>query len=143
MRLYSALAALFLISFSAHGLVSPQSQSLSHGASRLEIVLEKKAKESWQAVDPGTVFLQNDLLRFRVTANFSGYLYVLNHGTSGDYTLLFPRAETGQENRIEANRSTNVPATEGSFRITGPPGHEVVYWLVSPVELSSERVQSE
>jgi len=143
MRLCSALVALLLIPFSVHGLVSPQSQSLSHGASRLEIVLEKKANESWQTVDPGTVFLQNDLLRFRVTTNFSGYLYVLNHGTSGDYTLLFPSAETGQENRVEADRTTNVPATEGSFRITGPPGHEVVYWLVSPVELSPEKIQSE
>lgn len=143
MRLCSALAALLLIPFSAERMVLAQSQSLAQGASRLEIVLEKKAKERWETVDPGTVFLQNDLLRFRVTVNFSGYLYVLNYGTSGEYTLLFPRAETGQENRIEANRSTHVPATEGSFRITGPPGHEVVYWLVSPVELSSDKIQSE
>lgn len=142
MPLCSVLAALLFIPFSAHVVVA-QSQSLSQGASRLEIVLEKKNKEGWQTVDPGTVFLQNDLLRFRVTANFNGYLYVLNHGTSGEYTLLFPRDETGHENRIEASRSTNVPATEGSFRITGPPGHEVVYWLISPVELSSDKIQSD
>jgi Domain of unknown function (DUF4384) len=143
MRFCSALPVLLLACLAADRLALSQSQTLSHGASRLEIVLEKKTKERWKTMDPGTVFLQNDLLRFRVTANFNGYLYVLNHGTSGEYTLLFPRAETGQGNRIEAGRSTNVPATEGSFRITGPPGHEVVYWLVSPVELSSDQVQSE
>jgi hypothetical protein len=143
MRLCCILAAVLFIPVLADRSGLAQSQSLSQGASRLEIVLEKKIKGRWQTVDPGTVFLQNDLLRFRVTTNFSGYLYVLNHGTSGDYTLLFPRDETGQDNRIEANRGTHVPATEGSFRITGPPGHEVVYWLVSPVELSSDKIQSE
>jgi len=143
MLLRSAIAVLFLIQLAAEPPVLAQSQSLAQGPSRLEIWLEKKTKGRWQPADPGTVFLQDDLLRFRVTTNFSGYLYVLNHGTSGEYTLLFPRAETGQENRIEAGNKTNVPATEGSFRITGPPGHEVVYWLVSPIELSSEKIQSE
>ena len=142
MRLRSLLL-LLLIHTSTRDLASAQTQSLSQGPNRLEIVLEKKTKETWQKVDPGVVFVQNDLLRFRLKANFSGYLYVLNHGTSGEYTLLFPATETGQENRIEAGRNINVPATEGAFRITGPPGHEVVYWLVSPIELSSDKISSE
>ena len=37
---------------------------------------------------------------------------------------------------IEASREYLVPATEGAFRITGPGGHEIVYWMVSPVELA-------
>jgi hypothetical protein len=28
-----------------------------------------------------------------------------------------------------------VPSTQGSFWITGPAGHDIVYWLVSPIEL--------
>jgi len=142
MRLRSAFVALLLLS-SSNAKALAQGQSLSQGSRRLEIVLEKKDNGKWQMVDPGTVFLQDDLLRFRITANSNGYLYVLNHGTSGDYTLLFPGNETGQENRIQAGRSTNVPATEGAFRISGPPGHEVVYWLVSPVELSADKISSE
>ncbi|MEW5979670.1 MAG: DUF4384 domain-containing protein [Acidobacteriota bacterium] len=121
----------------------PQGQTLSQNGNRIEIRLERKEGQTWRQVDPGLVFLQNDLIRFRVKANFSGYLYVLNHGTSGEYSLLFPSAGAGRENKIDQDIDYAVPATEGSFRITGPAGHEVVYWVVSPVKLSQETVQSE
>ena len=29
-----------------------------------------------------------------------------------------------------------MPATSEVFRIAGPPGHEITYWLVSPVRLN-------
>jgi hypothetical protein len=115
-----------------------QKQSLSQGPQRLEIVLEKREDRNWRAVDPGWVFEQNDRVRFRARANFDGYLYVMNRSTSGRYSLLFPGEETGRKNQIEAGREYLVPATEGWFRIAGPAGHEIVYWLVSPVELQGE-----
>ena len=86
-------------------------------------------------MDPGLVLAQNDRVRFRFRTNFEGYLYVLNHSTSGKYEQLFPREETGVNNRIAAGQDYNVPATEALFRIAGPPGSEIVYWLVSPVAL--------
>ncbi len=101
---------------------------------RLEITLEKQEKGQWRKVDPGLVLEQGDKVRFRASANFAGYLYVMNRATSGDYSLLFPREDTGRANRIEQGREYLVPATEGHFSIAGPPGHEIVYWLVSPVE---------
>jgi hypothetical protein len=60
----------------------------------------------------------------------------MNHGTSGNYSLLFPRDETGRENRIESGKEYRIPATEAWFRIDGPPGHDIVYWLVSPLPLA-------
>lgn len=138
----TVLTAVALFALAA-ALALCQTQTLSHNDSRIEIRLERKQGKDWVAVAPGLVFLQNDLIRFTVKTNFSGYLYVLNHGTSGEYTLLFPAPETGRENKIEAQKSYAVPATEGSFRITGPAGHEVVYWLVSPVELKPEEVRPE
>ncbi len=105
---------------------------------RLEIILEKQEGGAWKRVDPGLVFEQNDRVRFRIHPNFDGYLYVMNQSTSGRYTLLFPSDEAGRKNRIEAGKEYLVPATQGWFRITGPPGHEIVYWMVSPVELKSE-----
>ena len=30
------------------------------------------------------------------------------------------------------------PATQGAFRVTGPPGQEIVYWLISPVEMKKD-----
>ena len=59
----------------------------------------------------------------------------MNHGTAGTYELLFPRTDTGSDNRIEAGKEYVVPATQGWFRIAGPAGQDLMYWLVSPVEM--------
>jgi hypothetical protein len=97
---------------------------------------------SAQSMDPQRVTLQVDRQEsgawhaFRVHANFSGYLYVMNHGTSGSYQLLFPRSDTGSDNRIEAGKEYVVPAAQGWFAVSGPAGYDTVYWMVSPVELT-------
>ena len=59
----------------------------------------------------------------------------MNHGTAGSYELLFPRSDTGGDNRVEAAKEYVVPASQGWFKVSGPAGQDVIYWLVSPVEL--------
>jgi hypothetical protein len=103
---------------------------------KMEITLERMAGSEWRTVDPGLVLDSGDRVRFRFRGNFDGYLYVMNYGTSGSYTLLFPREETGENNRVASGKEYLVPATEAWFRIAGPPGHDTVYWLVSPIELN-------
>ena len=103
---------------------------------RMEVTLERQEGDAWKTVDPGFVFDKGDRVRFRFRANFDGYLYVMNYGTSGKHSLLFPREETGRDNRIAAGKEYRIPATEAWFRIDGPPGHDVVYWLVSPLALA-------
>jgi hypothetical protein len=103
----------------------------------MEITLERREQAGWLAIDPGLILESNDRVRFRFRANFDGYLYVMNKGTSGSYELLFPREETGRENRIESGREYRIPATQAWFRIAGPPGHDIVYWLVTPLALES------
>jgi Domain of unknown function (DUF4384) len=122
-------------------LLHSQTKLLSQGEHHLELTLELKNGSSWRAVDPGLVFQQDDHVRFRVRANFEGYLYVMNQSTSGNYATLFPTEETGQANKIAADKDYLVPATEGWFRITGPPGQETVYWLVSPSQLPDQGSQ--
>ena len=112
-----------------------QSGSQPDGPHRMEILLERMNGPQWIKVDPRLVFAQNDRVRFRFRANFSGYLYVMDRTTSGKYEQLFPRDETGQDNRIAAGKDYLIPATDTVFRIAGPPGQEIIYWLVSPVEL--------
>lgn len=102
---------------------------------RMEITLERQQDSRWVVIDPGLVLENGDRVRFRFRASFDGYLYVMNQGTSGKYDLLFPRQETGEDNKIEAGKEYRIPATEAWFRIAGPPGHDIVYWLVTPVEL--------
>ena len=115
--------------------------SSQQGPYRMEIVLERRDAGAWHAVDPGLVLEQNDRVRFRFHTNFDGYLYVMNQSTSGTYAMLFPSEQTGRENRITAGKDYLVPATQTLFRIAGPPGHEVVYWMVTPAELRTEEEQ--
>ena len=102
---------------------------------RIRLTVEREDASGWRAMNPATVFAPNERLRFRLTTNFSGFLYVMNQGTAGTYELLFPRTDTGSDNRVEAGKEYVVPATEGWFRVGGPAGQDMMYWLVSPVEL--------
>jgi Domain of unknown function (DUF4384) len=113
----------------------PAQTNPQQGPYRMEISLERREAGAWHPVDPGLVLEQNDRVRFRFHTNFNGYLYVMNQSTSGGYSMLFPGEDTGRENQIRAGKDYTVPATATLFRITGPPGHEIVYWMVTPAEL--------
>jgi hypothetical protein len=105
---------------------------------RVRVTVERQEASGWRAVNPALVFGAGDKLRFRVFSSFAGYLYVMNQGTSGNYELLFPRSDTGADNKIEAAKEYIVPASQGYFKISGPPGQDIVYWLVSPVDLGRQ-----
>jgi len=130
-RVVQASWPVLLLSFVAF----PQSRTITHHGHRIELQLERLDAGGWHTVDPGLVLAQGDRVRFRFHTNFDGYLYVTNQSTSGKYEQLFPRAETGQDNRIQKDTEYRVPATDTVFRIAGPAGYETVYWLVSPTRI--------
>lgn len=127
-----ALSAVCLITLHAYA----QSSTLSKGPHRMELILEKLQSGKWSSIAPGQVLNPNDNVRFRFKTNFSGYLYVMDLGTSGTYSRLFPSADAGEQNKIEAGKEYLIPATEGAFRIAGPPGHDILTWMVTPVALA-------
>jgi len=103
----------------------------------MEIVLERAAGGgAWRAVDPSLVLAANDRIRFRFRTNFEGYLYVTNQGTSGRYQQLFPSAEAGGDNHVRAGQEYLLPTAKADFRVSGPPGMDIVYWLVSPARMA-------
>ena len=112
-----------------------QSKISQQGAHRMEITLERYESGTWKTIDPNLVLDKNDKIRFKFKANFSGFLYVTNQSTSSTSSLLFPRVDTGSNNRIAANREYVVPTTKGAFRVDGPAGYDVVAWMISPVAL--------
>lgn len=120
-----------------------QTQSPGQAGHRMEITVQRLENGVWKLVDPGLVFDRNDRVRFRYRANFAGYLYVVNRSTSGKVEQLFPGEETGQDNRITAGKEYTIPATDTIFRIAGPAGHELIYWLASPVELTKDSAKLE
>ena len=102
---------------------------------RMVIHVELRDGKQWKSVDPATIFDSGAQVRFRMKANFAGYLYVMNQGTSGDYSMLFPSEDAGLRNKVQPDVEYIVPVT-GAFRVTGPPGQDTVYWMVTPVELA-------
>ncbi|MBI3208237.1 MAG: DUF4384 domain-containing protein [Candidatus Solibacter usitatus] len=127
------LAALAAPAFSA------QTKSMSQGPHKMEMTLERKVGNAWRVVDPGTIFSNGDLVRFRFKANFAGNLYVMNQGTGGTYSQLFPREDTGLANRVQSGKEYVIPSTDGSFRIEGPAGHDIIYWVIHPGAASETR----
>ena len=113
-------------------LMSPIAFGQSSQPFRMEILLEKEDHGKAAVVEPGHVFQSGDRVRFRFTPNFNGTLFVMDKGTSGSYTMLFPKQDTGTNDKLESGKSYLLPATDqGWFRITGPAGYDVVYFVVS------------
>lgn len=111
--------------------------------SLISIMLEKKSGDTVQTVDSGHVFDSGDTVRFHLKPSVDGYLYVLDLNTSGKYDVLFPRAETGNDNRIEHGHDYLMPATnDGWFEVTGPAGHEKLYFVLSPIALTMGQIQN-
>ena len=119
-----------------------QPKRITRGGQWMEITLERIEDGAARTVDPGLVLNPGDLVRFRLRNNFDGYLYVINYGTSGTRALLFPREETGRKNRLTAGTEYSVPSTGATFQVAGPSGHDIVYWLVSPVPLAGDPLAS-
>lgn len=111
------ISALFVCAAIAPG----QTKSAATGPQRLEITLERREGRKWNVVPGGLVFQKNDQVRFRMQPNFDGYLYVMNYGTSGQYTMLFPREETGFQNQIKTGVEYIVPATKPHSALTVRP----------------------
>lgn len=100
----------------------------------LEITVEKKTGNTIEALSAEHVFETGDVIRFRLQSDYTGYLYVMDQGSSGRFTMVFPAADTGSDNHIQKGAQYLVPATgeEGWFAVGGPAGFDVLYFLLSP-----------
>jgi hypothetical protein len=110
------------------------------GSNSIMIRLEQKKGEQVLEMHPNHVFDPGDVVRFRLTSGFDGYLYVIEQGSSGAYIPLFPAAGTSSDNLVHKGVDSLVPSFEdGWFQIEGPAGFDVVYFLVSskPIDVSA------
>lgn len=117
-----------------------QDKGSATGASSIVIHLEQKKGEKEIAVRPEHVFEPGDVVRFRLTSGFDGYLYVIDLGSSGTYTTLFPAAGTTIDNAIRQGVDALVPSVEdGWFQVEGPAGFDILYFLVSstPIDVKA------
>src|ERR1700722_11506485 len=93
-------------------LLAPIASGQSAKPFRMEILLEKEDRGKPVVMEPGHVFVTGDRVRFRFTPNFSGTLFVMDKGTSGSYTMLFPKENTGTDDKIEAGKAYLLPGAD-------------------------------
>lgn len=86
---------------------------------------------------PEHVFASDDVVRFRLKSANDGYIYVVDHSTSGEYTVLFPAGDSASSNAVQGDTEFYVPTPEtGWFQVSGAPGFDTVYFLLSPTRLT-------
>jgi hypothetical protein len=92
----------------------------------------KRGEPGFAEVDPESIFRSGDRIRVSVEANDSGYLYIVQQGSSKAWNVLFPNEETaGGNNHIERNRAYTIPGGTSSFVFDTQPGIERVFIILS------------
>jgi len=88
-------------------------------------------------VDPAkAVFKSGDRVRFAFESNIDGYLYVVQEGSSGRWTVLFPSPEINNgRNAIRHSEEYLVPP-DGWFAFDANPGTEQVFVFLSKEPMS-------
>ena len=88
-------------------------------------------------VDADTVFRSGDRIRFAFEPNVDGFLYVIQRGSTGRWSVLLPHPQIdGGRNAVTRFAEVTVPS-EGWFRFDENPGSEEVF-----VYLSRERIRT-
>jgi hypothetical protein len=102
----------------------------------ITVLLERLEGEDWKTIDPKLVLDKGDRIRFRMKTTVAGYLYVHYRSSEGETAWLFPREDSSETTRVEDGRMYEVPRA-GFFTVEGPPGYDVVYWLIMPARIPS------
>lgn len=73
-----------------------------------------------------------DRIALGFTTNRDGYVTLVNVGTSGEVTILFPNRFSGSHG-VKGGRTYSVPETADNYELAakGPPGTELVYALAT------------
>jgi hypothetical protein len=83
-----------------------------------------------QQVAMDHVFSSGERFRFLISANRSGYLYILHRSLEGEVTQLWPRPEMANGFRIEAGRTYTLPNNPGVLVFDDSIGNEQFYIAV-------------
>jgi tRNA A-37 threonylcarbamoyl transferase component Bud32 len=94
-------------------------------------LIQKLSSGGEVEVDPQTNFRTGDRVRMAFESNLDGFLYVIQEGSSGRWTVLFPHPEmNGGRNAIVRQRRYLVPEN-GWFVFDANPGVERLFVFLS------------
>jgi len=82
-----------------------------------------------QRVTTSRTFQGGERIRLYLTSNRSGYLYLINKGSTGRSSILFPYG--GKDNYVQAHTPYTVPHG-AQIRFDENPGEEILWVMLSP-----------
>lgn len=83
-------------------------------------------------VTPGSVFHSGDHIRLSLLANEPGYIYVIQQGSTGAWSPIFPSpGSAADSNKIPAGQIQLVPGGTRAFAFDQNPGDEKLYVILS------------
>jgi len=91
-----------------------------------------------EEVDSSHTFVSGDKIRLQFEANVDGYLYVVQKGSSGGGTVLFPDSRiNGGDNHVTRGIRYSVPPRPWSISFDQNPGEELLTVILSKSPLKS------
>ncbi|MGI4756764.1 MAG: DUF4384 domain-containing protein [Janthinobacterium lividum] len=93
-------------------------------------VLKQREDGTFAETSAGETFHEGDLLQLSIMSNEPGYLYVIQQGSSGSWSPLFPGAQS-VSNRLEPGKPYQIPGTRQTFRVDNHPGTEKLFVVLS------------
>lgn len=95
-------------------------------------VMLRDAQSQYNEVEPGGVFHSGDHIRLGLLANRFGYLYVIQQGSTGTWSPIFPPPSSADDtNKISAGQLQTLPTGTKSFAFDQNPGDEKLYVILS------------
>lgn len=99
----------------------------------------------YNEVMPGSIFHSGDHIRLSFLANRAGYFYVIQKGSTGTWSPIFPPPNSPADaNQISAGQLQTVPSGTKTFAFDQNPGDEKLYIILSraPIPDIDRAIQS-
>lgn len=94
-------------------------------------LLQRDPSGKYVEVLPSTVFHSGDRVKISIMPNHSGYLYLIQQGSSGSWAPIFPDQGAQQgSNYVESGKVYEVPS-DGAFELNQQAGKEHLFILLS------------
>ena len=100
-------------------------------------IMRRGADGEYSEVTAGTTFHSGDHIRLSFLANHAGYFYVIQKGSTGAWSPIFPAANSAPDaNKISAGQLQTVPSGTKSFAFDQHPGDEKLFVILSRAPIS-------
>lgn len=87
---------------------------------------------SFLETSPDTTFHSGDKVRLSIMSNEPGYLYVIQQGSSGNWSPIFPIPNAGADsNRVQPGVPSQIPGGTNSFKFDNHAGVEKLFVVLS------------